>query len=274
MLIRVGLPIPSPAMARAVEIDLDGAPCLMSANAFWDADKGRFRVNHLLSDLDFALDSGGFVAARRYGGYRWTPLQYAEFAFEMSPTWWASMDHCCEPEIAASPAIVQERIVRTVSGLIDCRRAAEAINDYLGTTLLAMPMPVLQGWQPRDYLRCVDWMLRFALDELPPLVGLGSVCRRPLHGANGLLRVIGTLDAHLPQGVQLHLFGVKSAALSVLADHPRIYSMDSCSWDMRERWAALREGRSRSAASRCAAMIDWTESQRRRVETRQLALAL
>lgn len=274
MLIRVGLPIPSPAMARAVEIDLDGAPCLMSANAFWDAEKGKFRVNNLLSDLDFALDSGGFVAMRRYGGYRWSPMQYAEFAFEMSPTWWAAMDYCCEPEIAGSPAVVQERIIRTVGSLVDCRRAAEAINDYLGATMLAMPMPVLQGWEPRDYLQCMDWMQRFAVYELPPLVGLGSVCRRPLHGPNGLLRVIGALDAHLPQGVQLHLFGVKSAALSILADHPRIASMDSCAYDAGERWAALREGRSRSVASRCAAMITWTTSQRRRVETDQLALAL
>jgi hypothetical protein len=51
-------------------------------------------------------------------------------------------------------------------------------------------------------------------DGWPSLVGVGSVCRRQLSGEIGLMRVIDTLEGILPSHVQLHLFGIKSAALS------------------------------------------------------------
>ncbi len=128
MIIRAGVPIASAAFAHTLEVPLDSCPVLMSANAFWNADRGAFRVNHLFSDHDFALDSGGFVAMKRYGGYRWTAMEYALFAEEMRPTWWAAMDACCEPEIARDAAAVQGRIRQTVLGLIDCRRAAVHVH--------------------------------------------------------------------------------------------------------------------------------------------------
>jgi hypothetical protein len=54
---------------------LPGAHVLIVASAFWDADRGRFRIcrppaNHIAS---LAIDSGGFTAARKWGRYPWTP---------------------------------------------------------------------------------------------------------------------------------------------------------------------------------------------------------
>jgi len=73
-------------------------------------------------------------------------------------------------------------------------------------------------------------------------VGLGSVCRRPVDGPTGILSILDAVDAVLPPGVRLHLFGVKSAALALLSKHPRVASADSMAWDMQAR-AERRTGR-------------------------------
>jgi hypothetical protein len=93
-------------------------------------------------------------------------------------------------------------------------------------------MPVLQGWRPDDYLQCFDWMLAL---PLPDLLGIGSVCRRDLSGADGLMAVLAKLDARLPPNKKFHLFGVKGAAVGKLAGHPRIHSIDSMAWDAAAR---------------------------------------
>jgi hypothetical protein len=63
-------------------------PILVSANAFWKND--RFCNYEVLWDIEvpLALDSGGFVAMRKYGGYRWKVLDYLELAVMLRPVWW------------------------------------------------------------------------------------------------------------------------------------------------------------------------------------------
>lgn len=61
-------------LARAANI---GASILVSANSLWDNERGHFRGFGAYTKYDCALDSGGFVAMKRYGGYRWTIEQYA-----------------------------------------------------------------------------------------------------------------------------------------------------------------------------------------------------
>ncbi len=94
-------------------------------------------------------------------------------------------------------------------------------------------MGVLQGWYADEYARCAREMLA---GDAPALVGLGSVCRRRLHGPAGVLAIVQALDAELPTGTRLHLFGIKSGALAALAPYAdRIASCDSCAWDMAVR---------------------------------------
>lgn len=227
-MIRVGIPS-SFARFFSVANEID-APVLVSANAFWR--KGCFisSIPEAFDGLDIALDSAGFVAMHLYWGYRWTLGDYVDFAGLMRPTWWAAPDYCCEPEIARDRKEVLERVHRTAFKLDWARQVAVDRG-------VQAPMPVLQGWFPEDYLRCVD-----IIPELPSLVGVGSVCRRALNGAAGILNVISKLDARLPGHIRLHLFGVKGPAIKALRGHPRIHSVDSAAWDFQARRQKTQNG--------------------------------
>ena len=98
-----------------------------------------------------ALDSGGFVAMRKYGGYRWKVLDYLELAVMLRPVWWAAQDYCCEPEIAADPAEVTKRIRNTVFTLGETLARVIHWNQVLPGQPAVAPMPVIQGWRPQDF---------------------------------------------------------------------------------------------------------------------------
>jgi len=243
---RVGLPLTGGALPAAAR--QRGYPVLFSANAFARTFPGsheragefqRFRVPRpgQLDGLDAALDSAGFVAAARYG------------------------DYCCEPEIAADRPLRLLRIAATAVMLMRCNAEASRRG-------LPGPMPVLQGWTPAEYALCAEWL---PLARWPGLVGLGSVCRRPVHGPAGILAILEAVDALLPPHVRLHLFGVKSEALAALAKHPRVASADSAAWDMQAR-AERRTGR--DMAFRVAHMDAWLQRQHAAIDDLQACAAL
>lgn len=247
MLVRVGIPASFrhfSSVANSV-----GAPILVSANAFWDGKKFTPPKNEVWQGADLALDSAGFVAMARYWGYRWTLGDYVDLAHRMKPTWWASPDYCCEFEIASDRRQVLERVHRTAFKLDWARQVAADRG-------VPPPMPVLQGWYPDDYLRCAD-----LIPELPPLVGVGSVCRRSLHGPAGLLRMVDTLDRRLPANVRLHLFGAKGTAIKELADINRVYSVDSQAWDFAARREKQRDGQNFNLQYRSDHMVRWYTKQ-------------
>lgn len=245
MKIRVGIEGDRRPVLR--EVRALGAPVLVSANSLWEKD--HFRTPRNLAGLDVALDSGGFVAMKRYGGYRWSVEQYAQLALSLRPAWWAQMDFCCEPEIAADKAAVFARIDRTVEHLEACRATARRIGA-------PAPLVVLQGWEPRDYTQGPAFAPGFAW---PALVGVGSVCRRHVKGPSGLLAVIDALDRAIPRHVQFHLFGVKSSALpELLSRWPgRLGSVDSMAWNMAARWDAVHAGEVCNNEFRAARMRAW-----------------
>jgi hypothetical protein len=262
--IRVGIEGARPVILA--EIRRRNTPVLVSANSLWNDRSRQWRQTwRAYADLDVALDSGGFVAMHRYGGFRWTAEQYAHLAAAMQPTWWAQMDYCCEPEIASSRSQVFERIDRTAQALHQCRQAAVMHGAQC-------PLIVLQGWHPSDYVSGP------AFDDpsfvWPFLVGVGSVCRRALHGSSGLLAVIGAIDRALPDYVRLHFFGVKGASLSYLRDHPRFASMDSMAWSMAARWDALKRKRTCDAHWRAMHLRQWLDRQHQLSHSTQLQLPL
>ena len=53
-------------------------------------------------------------------------------------------------------------------------------------------MPVLQGRTPSDYIRCLDALEGLMLPGT--VVGVGSMCRRPIHGPEGLIAVVERLS--------------------------------------------------------------------------------
>lgn len=261
MIIRLG--IPTSFRKFTAEASAIAAPVLVSANAFRATEGFRKVSPDIFSGCDVALDSAGFVAMFRYGGYPWTVQQYLDLVARHDWAWWAAMDFCCEPEIADSQEKIDSRVDRTVEKFEHCIWAAEDRR-------LKPCLPVLQGWRAADYLRCYDEMSkRF---YLPPLLGIGSVCRRDLGGPAGLLTIIATLDRHLPERHRFHLFGVKGSAVGQLAGHPRIASIDSMAWDA----AARREKGDQpfSLDLRISHMKRWYQANKALLSPSQLRMAV
>lgn len=260
--VRVGIPLTGGSLVTAARSM--GYAVLFSANAFArtypDSHEraGSFRGfrapdSAQFEGLDAALDSAGFVAAARYGDYRWTVEDYFDLVQSHPWSWYSSMDYCCEPEIARDRPLRLLRMAGTARMLGTCNREA-------GERGLPLPMPILQGWTADEYVTCAGWL---PLREWPSLMGVGSVCRRPVHGPDGVLAILEALDAVLPEQVRLHLFGVKSDALDLLRRHPRVASVDSMAWDFQAR-AERRMGR--DMAFRIGHMHAWVERQQRHAQ--------
>lgn len=228
-LVRVGVPLPG---GRLVEIARDaGLPVLFSANAFMrrgangDITSVRLADRAHFGGLNAALDSAGFVAAVKYRGFPWSIDHYLKLAQSYDWAWYATMDFCVEAEVAGDKTEVMFRLAETV------RMFSELRNHALDRGMAA-PMPVLQGWTPSQYVWCAE---KYPLVEWPDLIGLGSMCRRHLHGDVGVFAVIDALDRILPPHVKFHLFGVKGKSLEHLGQHPRIVSIDSMAWEAAAR---------------------------------------
>ncbi|MER9217848.1 hypothetical protein NKI48_02785 [Mesorhizobium sp. M0644] len=166
MNVLLGIPACFTSFARVISALPDGAG-LVSANALFNHKTGRFRhpKPDLFCGIPMALDSAGFVAMVRYWFYRWNLDQYVALAGSYPWLWWAAPDFCCEHGIAGNRAEVLARVEATAAKL--------AWTMALARDMGVKPcMPVLQGWQPDDYLRCADLIGKFTM--LPSLVGLGS----------------------------------------------------------------------------------------------------
>jgi hypothetical protein len=240
-----------------------GTPVLISANALsrwrvdglglrdWDGFDGRHLG--LVSRHRVALDSAGFVAASRYRGFPWSTHDYLDLAASAPWLWWAAQDWCVEPEVARDEDAVLDRISGTVRLNMVCLRGGErrGIADRF--------VPVLQGWHPHHYLRCLERM-PWVLDR--PIVGTGSMCRRHVHGEHGVLHVLDVLDrAFSGSDAKWHLFGLKSQAIALAAQHPRVASTDSQAYGVAARQTARKAKASKTDAMVAATMACWYRQQ-------------
>lgn len=259
----VGLPHLNngPILARA---KLMQQPMLISANCLskW-RDRGGWRswagwrLGQLanatgLRSLD--LDSAGYVLASVYGGFPWTIADYMALAASYPFRRIAAADYCCEHQIAGSRDEVLDRISRTIATNREWRERAADLG------IIERLMPVLQGRTPEDYGRCAEAL---HLSLLPGTVaGVGSMCRRDIHGPDGLIAVVSHLDEILPNGVRLRLFGVKGLALPWLLPFAgRVASIDSQAWGTAARREAHRTGRSKTDILAADHMEHWTIAQ-------------
>ena len=122
----------------------------------------------------WACDSGGFTEIHKYGEWRLTSKEYAgmvtRYADEIgSLDWAAPQDWMCEPSaVAATGLTPADHQKNTVRNFLDLRQR-------LGSIVI----PVLQGWEHDDYLRCVAMYEKAGVDLTKEATsGLGSVCRR------------------------------------------------------------------------------------------------
>jgi hypothetical protein len=128
-------------------------------------------------------------------------------------------------------------------------------------------IPVLQGWEHDDYVRCVDLYTAAGIDlAAEPIVGLGSVCRRDRTAAVAHL-VVALHNA----GLRLHLFGVKGTG--AVAAAPYATSADSLAWSYAARRSRPLPGCPHTSCANCPRYaLAWRSRLLRRLTTQQLDL--
>ena len=169
-----------------------------------------------------AADSGGFVASRVWGEYRYTLAAYVEWLGSWSPQWAACMDYCCEPELAV---VTRQRQDQTTENI------RQAWQDYRFVPWAWVP--TIQGVEPEDYHRhalelkpFIDEMQAFYAGNPAFRVGIGTLCRRA--DSSLIHRIVQVVRSVYPT-VPLHLWGVKLESLWTLDMH-QIVSTDSAAW--------------------------------------------
>ena len=247
------------AHARAMQ-----QPMLISANCLsrWDKRAGwpewrGWRTSSLcnakgLASLD--LDSAGYSMMVKYRGLPWTIADYMRLAASYPFRRFAAIDYCCEAGVANNRSEVRERISRTIRTNRECH--ARAVDLGIADRL----MPVLQGRTPDDYERCLDGISSLLIPGT--VIGIGSMCRRRTHGAEGLVAVIERLDKVLPDAVFCHAFGVKGLALPYLKPfEQRVVSIDSQAYGIAARRDARRLGVAKTDRLVAAHMARWCKVQ-------------
>ena len=186
------------------------------------------------------MDSGAFTEISTHGHYRADVAEYAAAARRWIGNGQleaiVAQDWMCEPFILRKTGLTVDRHQSLT---------VERYDALLDLDPGAYVMPVLQGFQPEEYLRHID----LYGDRLAggAWVGVGSVCKRnasPIDIAT-VLGLIGTVRPDL----RLHGFGVKQTALLDPTVRTLLHSADSMAWSYHARmWG--RDGNSwKEAAS-------------------------
>ena len=199
-------------------------PVLLPASSW--ARKGLARPYIPSHVKHVAADSGGFVATRIWGDYRYSLAEYVAWLESFSPAWAAMMDYCCEPEITkAQQGIIRKRQDQTTAKIIETWQA------YRNTSWVWVP--TVQGWRPDDYKRhaeelrpLIKEMQRYYGDGSYFRVGVGTLCKRA--DSMTIRAVLQAIQSVLPT-TPLHLWGIKLASLKSI-DLTNVVSTDSATW--------------------------------------------
>ncbi len=194
-----------------------GIPLFVSVNRL------RQRRSLPVAVAPWGLDSGGFTELDKSGRWSTSEDQYVSEVERLREignlAWVAPQDWMCEPFILAKTGLtVRDHQERTVESFLSLR-------ERVGPLVI----PVLQGYAPREYDRCVALYQDAGVDlAAEPVVGLGSVCRRSR--TIEVVRLVRYLGDH---GLRLHGFGLKGDTFRAL--RYELTSADSMAWSYRGR---------------------------------------
>lgn len=183
------------------------------------------RVSLPMARGRWALDSGGYSELSMFGEWRTSAADYAaavrRYKGEVGPMDFAApQDWMCEPWMVEKTGLaVAEHQRRTVDNYLDLRSLAPELPI----------IPVLQGWEADDYLRCADMYEAAGVDLTREVrVGVGSVCRRQAtRDTEHIVVSVASL------GIALHGFGVKTVGLDRYGY--ALASADSMAWSYAAR---------------------------------------
>jgi hypothetical protein len=179
----------------------------------------------------WVMDSGAFTTIVKHGGYPDPVSEYAahirRFAGNGRLLAAVSQDYMCEPHMLVRTGLTvadhQRLTIERYDALMDCDRGGVRI------------MPVLQGFQPSEYvahLRAYGPRLGHRA-----WVGVGSVCKRNSN-PQAIAAVLLAIKRARPD-LRLHGFGIKIIALGLQLVRDLLFSADSMAWS----FAARMEGR-------------------------------
>ncbi len=169
----------------------------------------------------WALDSGAFSEILAHGRHRTDSFTYIEEARRWRDQigrmdWAAIQDWMCEPFMLAKTGFTVRQHQRLT--LDNWHRLSGYAPDVPW-------MPVLQGYEPDEYLAHAEQYEESGVDLAAlPRVGVGSVCRRQ-RTKEGL----AVLEALAPLGLKLHGFGFKVTGLA-MGGAVLLASADSMAW--------------------------------------------
>jgi hypothetical protein len=198
----------------------ESIPVLLPASSWARKGLNTPRVPAHITRL--AADSSGFVASRIWGEYRYSLEQYVTWLQSFRPLWAATMDYCCEPELAV---VTEQRQQCTTENASQAWQHCQQLPFAW--------VPTIQGWLPEDYRRHASAMypliaeMQAAYANNPHWrVGVGTLCRR--NDVEAVQAILDAIREVLP-GIPLHLWGIKLDALRSL-DLAQVVSTDSAAW--------------------------------------------
>lgn len=196
--------------------------------------KGPFAVG------DWIMDSGAFTEISQHGHYRHDVASYAaeirRWKGNGNLLAAVAQDFMCEPFILAKTGMtVQQHQAMTIE------RYDALVAENTGVYI----MPVLQGFEPEQYVRhLINYGPRITRGMW---VGVGSVCKRN-GDPRSIARVLHAIKLGRPD-LRLHGFGLKTTALADPLVHSLLETADSMAWSFAARKAGRNGNSWREAES-------------------------
>jgi hypothetical protein len=194
----------------------------------------------------FIIDSGGFQSIRLHGGYPLNPWFYAQQVKRWKGLMGkkllaaVSQDYMCEPAMILKTGLSIPEHQRLTIQRYDDLMACDLGGAYL--------MPVLQGYEPKDYvahLKMYDERLKRRA-----WVGVGTLCKRQINMGD-IEDILMAVKLYRPD-LRLHGFGIKTTALESEIVRDLLFSADSMAWS----WHARMHGRDGNSAAEAARFAD------------------
>lgn len=179
---------------------------------------------------DVLVDSGAFTELEKHGHYRHGVEEYAAQIRRLHDGGIVNISAAVGQDYMCEPWMLEKTGLNIPTHQ---RLTIERYDALLACSLPFHILPVLQGYDPQDYVR----HLRDYGDRLTPdmWVGVGSVCKRQGRPEK-VLEVLWAIKSARPD-LRLHGFGVKITSLLHSGVRDLLHTADSMAWSSAARWS-------------------------------------